>query len=170
STVHGDDEVRAALLGPGVRCPEQRGADLVVAVHGGGDEVVPGGPVDVDDDAAVAERLADQASDAIEGGLELTRGADPARSGERVAQTREGRMGRSRHLVYSSAAGRLVLTLTCACSTAPGSGAPSRTWPSSISERRISSTWRAPASPPTARPHKAGRPTSTARAPSASAT
>src|SRR5205814_3024348 len=126
------DDLRAAAieavvqerrpLGPGVRGPEQRGADLVVAVHGGGDEVVPGGPVDVDDDAAVAERLADQASDAIEGGLELTRGADPARSGERVAQTREGRMGRSRHLVYSSAAGRLVLTLTCACSTAPGSG------------------------------------------------
>jgi hypothetical protein len=81
-----------------VRGSQQRGADIVVAVDGRCDEVVPGGPVDVDDDAAIAERLADQAGDAIEGSVELPRGADTTGCGERIAQTSEWRMGRPRHL------------------------------------------------------------------------
>ena len=93
-------------LRPRVRGPQQHRADVIVAVDGRGDEVIPRGAVDVDDDGAAAEGLADQAGDPVERGVELARRPDTARRGKRVAQTGERRMGRSRHLRYSSASQR----------------------------------------------------------------
>ena len=55
-------EERRPLV-PRAHLPEQESPRRVVAVHGGDGEVVPRGPVEVEDDGAIAERLRDRPRD-----------------------------------------------------------------------------------------------------------
>src|SRR5205085_809804 len=61
---------------PPARITEQQLAGRIGAVHGRRAEVVPGGPVDVQDDGAESERFGRGAGDGGEEMVELVSGAD----------------------------------------------------------------------------------------------